>query len=84
MCRVVPAKLLATEGTGRRLKSPASAGLFLSVSRRLLQTPVWYAGRVAPWGMFSSFVEKTVVYSLSPGKGAALASAPLASFAGSP
>jgi hypothetical protein len=41
-------------------------------------------GQVTAWGIFSSLVEKTVAYSLSPGKGAALASAPLASSAGSP
>jgi hypothetical protein len=35
-------------------------------------------------GIFSSFVDKTVAYSFSSGKGAALAGAPLASFAGSP
>jgi hypothetical protein len=31
------------------------------------------ARRIAPWGIFSSVVEKTVAYSLSPGQGAALA-----------
>jgi hypothetical protein len=42
------------------------------------------AGRVAPWGIFSLFIEKTVADSLSPGKGAVLAFDPLASFARSP
>ena len=42
------------------------------------------AGWVAPWDIFSLFVEKTVAYSLSAGKAAALASDPLASSAGSP
>ena len=41
-------------------------------------------GGLHPGLSCSAFIEKTAAYSLTPGKDVALASAPLASFAGSP